>query len=149
MPVRRMLFAVPEAENSSGKGGIVDDGVESGRAAIARISVARSDRTRRLCSATQSLSSETSAAAICALMVTGAPGDGIQAVGAERLIKRVIHVDAAEMAVAGPAEIGGANFVRLKNADGRGPHEKSVVVVMDARVVLVVVNAELASCSRA
>jgi hypothetical protein len=52
------------------------------------------------------------------------------------------------MAVAGPPQIGRANFVRLKNSDGRGPHEKTVVIVMDARVVFVVMNAELGRVAR-
>src|SRR5258708_17854054 len=47
------------------------------------------------------------------------------------------------MPVAGPAQIGGANFVRLKNSYRRGTNEKSVVIVMDARIVFVVVDAEL------
>src|SRR5713226_3606709 len=47
------------------------------------------------------------------------------------------------MPVTCPAEIGGANFVWLKNSYGRGTNEKSVGIVMDARIVFVVVDAEL------
>ena len=57
---------------------------------------------------------------------------------AERLIKRMTHIQAADVAVAGPAQVVGANAV-LQDAvihhqpDGRRPDEKSIVVKVDRR----------------
>src|SRR5580693_10049176 len=58
------------------------------------------------------------------------------------------------MAVAGPAEISSVHAVRTDHAigkngaDGRGTHQKTVVVVMNRGIVLVVMHAQLSGVTR-
>ena len=74
----------------------------------------------------------------------GPAGDGIEGVFPERLVKSVGEIDAADVAAAEPAKISDANAVQHRAdaliddvADGRGAHQETVVVVVEARVVFV------------
>src|ERR1039458_3175273 len=66
---------------------------------------------------------------------------------AQRLIKSVAHIQAADVAVTGPAQVVGTNTV-LQNAlihhqpDGRGPDEEPIVVEVNRGVVAVVMETE-------
>ena len=53
-----------------------------------------------------------------------------------------------DVPVAGKADIIGVDLVGLKDADGIGPDEKAVVVEMDGRLVVVVVEADLRGIAR-
>src|SRR5580692_3205013 len=141
------LFMIPETENPPGKRGIVNDRVKSGRSAAARIAVARGVKCGQFVARPVSIHGNFRGRHL-RVDRNGAAGNRIQAVGSERLIKRVIHVEPAEVPVAGPAQIRRANFVGLKNSHRRGPHEKPVSVVLHARVVLVVVNAKFGRVAR-
>ncbi len=134
MPVRPNAFAIPEAKNPSGKCSIIDDGIEAPRFPIGRISVARRKKRRYLVPRPIFVDRYFRRRHL-RIDRHAASRDGIQAIRAERLIERVIYVDAPEMPVAGPTKIRRADFVRLKNADRRGPREKTVVVVVNAGIV--------------
>ena len=78
--------------------------------------------------------------------MTGRPGDGIESVFADGLIKSVRKIDAANVAAAKPAKIADANAVRERTASGAliddianrcGANEKAVVVVVNARIIFV------------
>src|ERR1700676_2350695 len=66
---------------------------------------------------------------------------------AQRLIKRVAQIQPPDVSVAGPAQIVGANAmlqdaVAHYLADRRRPDQKSVVVVMNRRIVAVEMETE-------
>src|SRR3984885_5686954 len=74
--------------------------------------------------------------------------DRVEVVVSQRLVKRVAHIDASNVAVTGPSQIVGANVVRMDSSvDHRSSrlwaHQKTIVVVVDTGVVAVVVEAEL------
>src|ERR1039458_2430722 len=61
---------------------------------------------------------------------------------AQRLIKRVAYIQAADVAVAGPAQVVGTNAVLRDQPDGCRPDEESVVVKVKRGVVAVVMETE-------
>src|SRR5664280_1709579 len=76
--------------------------------------------------------------------VHAASRNGVEGVIAERLVKRVAHVQAPNMAVARPSQIIGANGMRLgypigddHAANGGRADQKSIRVKLDGRVVLI------------
>src|SRR5262249_52872441 len=75
------------------------------------------------------------------------PGDGIQCVVPESLIKSVAQVQPPDVPAARPSQVAGADRVCQHTAvynrtDGRRPHQKSVVVEMNAWIVTIEVKAE-------
>ena len=76
-----------------------------------------------------------------------ASGDGVEVIVAQRLIKGIAHVDASNVAVARPSQIVSTNVVRMNCAVHHRAHrlrtnQKTVVVVVNTGVVMVVVEAE-------
>src|ERR1700722_14935826 len=75
--------------------------------------------------------------------------DGVEAVVAQCLIKSMGQIHRSDVALAGPTDVRGMNAVRLNHAtrkhfaNRRRAHEKTVVVVVDGGIVLVVMNAQL------
>ena len=76
-----------------------------------------------------------------------ASGNGIEIVVSQHLIKRVADVDAAKVPVAGDADVVRVNIVRRHRADGSGPHQETVLVVVERSVVFVVVVADFGGVS--
>ena len=70
-------------------------------------------------------------------------GQRVEAVVADGPVELVGEVEAADVAVAGPAEVGDVDLVRLEDADRVGPHQEVVLVEVEARLVVVVVDADL------
>src|SRR5262249_26283205 len=70
-------------------------------------------------------------------------GDRIERVAAQGKIERVRDVEAIDVPVARPAEIGDVEPVRLEHADRIGAHQKAVLVKLEAGVVVVGGGAEL------
>src|SRR5437870_4873029 len=138
-------FAIPEAEKTSREIWEVHDGIEPASAPIARIGVAGSVKGRDSIAHPIFVVREFPGSHL--RVDRDAPsGSRIERVFAQRLIESVREIQAPNVAAAEPAEIPNANAVKNRTragilvddvADGRGPDEEAVVVVMQAGVVLI------------
>ena len=151
-PGEAKAFMVPETEGAAGEVGVIDDGVETvggavgagGSGAVAGIAGGIEERSPVADPVFVGGNFERGHSGVD---VDPASGDGIEIIVAQGLIESVAEIDAANVAVAGPAQVVGADGMRIHVAvyhrAGRGgTDQESVVVVVDAGVVAVVVKAE-------
>src|SRR5271163_2506170 len=141
-------FAIPQAENPPGKFRKIFDGVKSARLPVPWISIPGSIESGTL---------ESNPILVNRKLERGhlrvdrnrAPGQRIETVGAESLVKRVCQIHAADVPIARPAEVGGVNAVCFDlvveddHANGRRAHQETVVVVMNSALIVVITHAEL------
>src|SRR6266481_4002069 len=138
-------FPIPKAEKPAGKVRKIHDGIEAARARIAWIRIARSVKPGH-------------AVADPILVIGDFSGrhlridrdalarNRIESVLAESLIKRVRHIDPANVSAAEPAEVTNANAMKNRArpgilinhvADRRRADQKTVVVIMHAGIILI------------
>src|SRR3954464_5095029 len=134
-------LAVPQAELAAGKARDVEDRVEPVRLVIVGVAVARCDEGRAL-DADPVLVERHFERAHLRVDVDALRRDRIVRLVPEGLIKRVAHVEPAEMAVARHPQVVTVDFVGADDADRRRPHQESVRVVVQFAVVAIGVKAE-------
>src|SRR5208283_3440789 len=136
-------FTVPETKQTAGKIRQIVDGIETTGAAIARVAIAGGIKRRNAVADPVAIQRKFRGGHL-RIYSDGAPGDGIECVFANRLVEGVGEVQTLDVAAAQPAEITDANAMRNRSntlinniSDGRGAHQETIVVVMDAGIVLV------------
>src|SRR4051812_27935607 len=134
-------LAVPQAELAAGETRDVEDRVEPVRLVVVGVAVARRDECRPL-DADPVLVERHFEGAHLRVDVDALRRDRVVRLVPEGLVKRVAHVQAAEMAVARHAQVVTVDFVGADDADRRRPHQESVRVVVQFAVVTIGVKAE-------
>src|SRR5712692_3293496 len=137
-------FSVPQAEDPSGKRRKILNGIKAAGAPIAGIRVARGPEHRAL-QPRPILVHRKLERGHLGVDGDASPGERIQVIASQGLIERVVEIEPADVAAAGPAQIDGANVVRPHGADGRRAHQEIVLIEVESGVVLVVMHTELRS----
>src|SRR5580692_6233176 len=139
------VFTIPETENPTSKVRQIVNRIETARAPIARIRVAGSIKSRGAIPNPVMIVGDLDGRHL-RIHRDAPPGDRIERILADGLIKRVRQIDAPNVPAAQPAEIANANTVRQRTAawtlidhvaHWRWPHKKTVIVVVHARIILV------------
>ena len=123
-PGEAKAFVVPEAEVAAGEVRVVDDGVEAVGGAVGASE--RSGAVAGIAGGVEETSAVSDPVFIdrdfdgshAGVDVNPASGDGIEVVVAERLVKSVAEIDAADVSVAGPSQVVGADGVSLCHRSG-------------------------------
>src|ERR1700722_11911289 len=141
-------LAIPQAEDSAGKFRKIIDGIKSARVAAGRIRGARCIKEGTLQPEPVAIERDFERGHL-RVDRHRPPCNSIKAVVAQCLIKSMGQIHRSDVALAGPTDVRGMNAVRLNHAtrkhfaNRRRAHEKTVVVVVDGGIVLVVMNAQL------
>ena len=135
-------LAVEEAEFAACEGYAVDDRAEAARSAVARVVVARRVEDGGAEAVEVVVLGDLGGGEL-GVDVVALAGDFVELIGSVDLIEGVGDVVAADVAVAGPAEVAGVDAVGDDVADGGGAFDPAVLVVVNAGLVADEVVAEL------
>ena len=136
------LLADPEAELTPGKLRVVDDAVEPAPLVIVDVVVARGVEGRRAKSNPVGGIGEFDGSHRRP-DIDGLECLRVERVVADHVVERTRDVELVDVTVVGEPEVAGVHFVGLGEPDRIGTHEKTVLVVLDAGLVVVVMKARL------
>src|SRR5271165_2573074 len=136
-------LAVPETEMAAGKIRQIHDGIEAARAPIARVGIPGRIKRGNPIANPVAIEGKFRRRHL-GVYGDAAPGDGVKRILADRLIKRVRQIELFDVAAAKPAEITHANAMSNRAntlmddiTDRCGAHQETIVVVVDAGIVLI------------
>lgn len=141
------LLTLPKAELSAGEIWIVENGVKTFGVLIIGVVIAGGPKTGGAEPNPVAIHREFDSPHV-GTNISSLSLDWIQTIAASDVIKGMTDVDFSNMAVASHAEVISVDLVLAKDADGIRPNEKLIAVELDARLVVVVVKAELRSVTR-